>query len=264
MKDFIFWDMDERKRCVTGKEWETFVDAYEPLYFRSGNRSLCGLRRSSPFAEGEITRILNVGFGSTDDVKKVLAWKVGRINHSKSEKSIIFTSEWRDPCPRTYRGRAFGFRAVADKVMDVEKLGLTDPDCIIYKLNEAQAAGVGPVYLLTLLYFLTKGRYPIYDQYAAKAISSLCQGIRPAPLDDRGRPMLIGGDFRKKVELRKLPTDTRRLLEEGGAYLSFKEKIERVFGSEILADAEGYRRIDRALWVYGHRFRLMGEACCHE
>ena len=41
--------------------------------------------------------------------------------------------------------------------------------------------GIGPVFAITLLYFASKGKWPIYDQFAGRGLLAVQQGMRPMP-----------------------------------------------------------------------------------
>lgn len=260
-----FYDLDGRRHALSAGEYQLFLDEYEDSYYIDGQSvpALCCLRRTNRAVEEEIEGILDGGFKGEEDVKKVLAWKVGRVDHRASgEGRFAYTKEWELPCPATYRGRRFDFDVIAKSVLEVQERAIDDPDEIIDCLAKAGAKGVGPVYLLALLYFLTRGRYPIYDRYAVQAVNALCEDANPGAIDERRRSAPLDEEARKLVRPKPLPKDPATLLAPGGVYQQFVEKVEGLFGREAVSDASEYRRIDRALWVYGHRFPAGEHGCC--
>ena len=87
----------------------------------------------------------------------------------------------------------------------------------------------GSVYILNLLYFITKGQLPIYDKFAHKALIALSTGVSPGEVTVKPAP---AKDSKKSVI--KMYTEYIHLLES-------------LFGQKDIS-----RSLDRALWVYGH------------
>ena len=259
-----FYGLDDQRHLLVKGDAGAFIKEYESLYFDDSEVTFCRLRRSAQGVEREIERILTEGFGGEGDVKKVLAWKVGRVDHKRSsEDCFVYTREWEDPRPRTYRGKPFDFSLIAKKVLTVQEGGRADdPEALVGALTQDRIRGMGPVYLLTLLYFLTQGRCPIYDHYVALAINALHEGAAPGKRDARGRQHPLGKAAYDAVRPRDLFSGLRHVLEKGSVYPSFVERVEDIFGPEATSDALEYRRIDRALWVYGHRFTMGAARGC--
>ena len=94
-------------------------------------------------------------------------------------------------------------------------------------------AGVGPVYGITLLFFASNGAYPIYDRFANISLNAIFEGKKPH--SDKWYPK----DLSAKV-YEKYIADLKDLVK----------------GTEILYTGkdEDSRKLDRALWVYGHMF----------
>ena len=111
----------------------------------------------------------------------------------------------------------------------------------VYKNIVAQPAenieNLGPVYLLTLVSFITRGKAPIYDIFALRAIAAIKHEI---PL---GASVPVGGLIQNKKK-----TEVSKVLS---LYNEYIDNIEDVFGTEY----QNNRNIDRALWVYGHLFK---------
>jgi hypothetical protein len=91
--------------------------------------------------------------------------------------------------------------------------------------------GFGPPYRLTLLFFISNGRQPIYDKYAHKAALAIDQERQPwDTVTGRPRDITWKGYEAFKHVLRKI-----NLQPSGGMFIS--------------------REDDQALWVYGHLFK---------
>ncbi len=87
----------------------------------------------------------------------------------------------------------------------------------------------GSVYILAMLYFLSRGGIPIYDQFAHKAVKALYAKVNPN--------MIYVGSSPDK-------SDTKSVVK---MLLEYIWLLEKVFGKSNID-----RTIDRALWVYGH------------
>lgn len=185
---------------------------------------------------------------------KLIAWKSGRLKYDE-EKNLVknnktpFVSKDKD---YSWNGRNGHGNLIVNideyidelfsrrsKLQDelLEK-GCSDRERIkkVYKellilIIECEAAEIGPVYIFTLIYYLSKGEYPIYDKFAYKAILALDGDKNPADIPD------------KKLNLPD-KTNINKVID---VYCDYCKKLERLFGTHSIS-----REQDRALWVYGH------------
>lgn len=101
------------------------------------------------------------------------------------------------------------------------------------KLSELNTAcgvkNLGSVYIITLIYFLSGGKYPIYDCFAHTAVRALYMNENP-------KDIFIGGAPNK--------TDTNKVMV---MYKEYCWLLKQVFGKYDIC-----RELDQALWVYGH------------
>lgn len=97
---------------------------------------------------------------------------------------------------------------------------ITD-DCIVKE--------IGPVYIITLIYFLSKGQFPIYDKYAHKAAKALFYNANPKDVS---------------VETSLDKNDVDKVLT---VYSEYCWLLTQLFNTYSIS-----REQDRALWVYGH------------
>ncbi|MBO4563153.1 MAG: hypothetical protein J5772_06030 [Clostridia bacterium] len=104
--------------------------------------------------------------------------------------------------------------------------------------------GIGAVYAITLLFFITKGNKPIYDQYAMMALFNMTPDplIGYHELPQRGTEGRIDGGFIEKLTER---------------YEQYIALLEHHFGDMY----KKCRDIDRALWVYGHLCKDKEKKC---
>ena len=130
-------------------------------------------------------------------------------------------------------------------VEDIDRLYLISkdrPQEVLNELGKKAPNGIGPVYQITLLYFISKGQYPIYDRFAYIALQEIKNGAEP---------------FTTKIEPQTLPNKTSKKFKSVYEdYIEpYMQNISLVFGSNYNSSIEKYRNIDRALWVYGHAFK---------
>ncbi len=234
-------------------EREDFIKIYNGSYFLSGERMVKGVIRNSTVAENEIERILNEGIKTDKDVINILAWKLGKIKHRETDAdkngNIVFSEDWKN----AYKfdilryGRQWGKieEFVNYIVSNIEYLCSKSKCCPQKVLNELKAQapkGIGTVYLITLLYFISQGKYPIYDRFAYLALQGIKQGTEP---------------FTKKIKPSILPDkNSEKFKSVYEDYIEpYVKELSDIFGSDYNRSVEKYRNIDRALWVYGHAFK---------
>ena len=172
-----------------------------------------------------------------------MAWKLGLINHPGSElkQTIEYLQTW--PAALKARGqfRTLDFSAsipyLADNMTSLlTEIGRGNPK---YLFDLApRLSGFGPVYILTVLFFVTQGKFPIYDKYAHVAALAIDRDLPP-------------GSYAKYDGIQKWSD-----------YQEYMNLLAPVCGacSQQLAHPPMLvsRPVDRALWVYGHFFETEG------
>lgn len=135
-----------------------------------------------------------------------LAWKIGKIKHEPSEDN----------------------KDNREDILSGYNLLMEEP-----------IKGIGPVYAVTLLFFISNGAIPIYDRFAEVAINSLFDGKYPCQ-----------GDSSKLA-----PFFIERYIED------YKPRIDCLYRKVFPKDkkinylTDNGRMLDRALWVYGHGYK---------
>ena len=221
---------------------DEFVSYYGARYYIGGR----GVPRSSPssrYVENTIDRLLKCGIKEKIDIVHILAWKIGKIKHKESDKTNRFqyAKDWRqaENFDVTRYGKAFDLDGiasfVASNIEELEREADENPQLVLDRLYGEHFYGLGPVYLLTLLYFISKGKYPIYDRFAQMALTAIHNDVKPGGIVNF--KALSGSAF---------STIMKREMEE------YNGQMERVFGEKY----QDSRDIDRALWVYGHFFKV--------
>ena len=267
---------------MSGKE--EFVEFYSDRYYTKSekilyNTSCSGrtysVKQSSRHVEKIIDNILckNPADFTDSDIALILAWKMGKINHKESDNSetkIFLHKNWKavlgdyskvngfsdwdykEPI-RQYGGRiTLDIKVIADylceNAVELNNLINKKPDGLklaMDKVMQESWQGIGPVYLITLLYFISNhknpGKCPIYDRFAARALLAIKDNIKPG----------------KSIKCGTLPDKTysnwsERVNVKMKAYI---DMLEFVFDDKYKKN----RDIDRALWVYGHLFKDSAE-----
>lgn len=173
-----------------------------------------------------------------------MAWKVGKIKHFESKDGFVYAKDWKNAEQfEVYRyNQPFDIKAISEYIVkniaQLEKEANEDPQHTLCKLRDQKTKGIGTVYLITLLYFISRGKYPIYDRFALMAIQAICEDKKPGEsVTITDLPEKNSRAFERVFEVRMVP---------------FIEKLETVFGTAY----QESRNVDRALWVYGHAFHV--------
>ena len=236
-----FYDINGTEICK-----EQFVKIYGDSYFIGNKRIVNGVGQNSRYAEEEIEKVLKYGIKTPIDVVHILAWKTGKIKHYESEKKreFVYAKDWSnaETSGKVLRPRIGECDInkissyISKNIESLEKEVSEAPQNVLCKLREQSVKGIGTVYLITLMYFISRGSYPIYDRFAKKAIDAIVNEVKP------------GGVIKE----RQLPDKTSEkfckiMKNEMKEYMC---NLEAVFGSDYKD-----RDVDRALWVYGHMFK---------
>ncbi len=106
---------------------------------------------------------------TADDLKLLMGWKLGEVDHKLSERSITFRNDWRDHLISRgqYGAKDFstGITYLGQNTKTFEGKAASD---IFESLATArsQLPNFGPVYWLTIIYFAKRGQWPIFDKFA--------------------------------------------------------------------------------------------------
>lgn len=212
-----------------------FVAHYEPYYF-IGSESPQPKNKTSRFVESKIEKLLQRGI-ELKDIPLIIAWKVGLIDNVASTNSVVYIGDFPDTL--LYDDLPYNkgidlkpmVKNISLKFEHVNGLSQISPYEAYKSLYEMRVPYFGSVKIVTLLYFLSQGKSPIYDKYAEMALDAyLTDSVPGAVVRYTGLPGYINGDMAR--------------------YDEYITKLKKVFCTEDYTD----RSIDRALWVYGHFF----------
>lgn len=258
---------------------QKFVEEYGKKYYKKNKDTV---------AENKVDILLRAKTLCEEDNNEniffILAWKIGGLDLRKTndeeenpQKTIFYNNNkkwiWHKKNPQ---GTNFGssIEPLDELISQVSKMSVeqqvnkwdkvsfaSNPKVasrILKKLAELNTKQMGSVYLLTLLYFLTKGRWPIYDRFAYKAMVAIRDGKKPNE-DTFG--------YEQKLPAKKGKNDNsfpRRLSQiVFEAKESFNDNQYREYVEFIIEFQKGLpqklkytssRDLDRALWFYGHLF----------
>ena len=273
----FFYDKNGRRIGLS-----EFVDYYSSLYYSGGKFS----DSNSQIAENRIKEILkkrkNKEKFEISDVKDILAWKVGKIDHKATEdkKDIIYREPW-NYNKHTLYGREIDIETITNMLNEIG----SDASLEEY-LIKLKCPGISNVYIITLRYFATGGEHPIYDQFAYRAIKAISGDIKngfglwidnPIVLsdelniqdDNRYSPYFSIIKNYMKIDSFRIVFDVPDVSSYNSSqmcklYNRYEDEINRIFSEYKNADADNCnddsiidreRKIDQALWVYGHHFK---------
>jgi hypothetical protein len=230
----FFDDKGNRIQC---QEW---LKIYEPYYFLNcstrGHRIHRG-NQTSRFVENQVCALLTQTTPfSKDDLILAIAWKIGLIDHRSSEasKKIKYLRDWPTALKDRY-GHDFSVSIpslAASMPTILTQLGQGNPQYLFDLHSELD--GFGPVFILTVLFFVSHGRFPIYDRFAHIAALAIAQGLPPGSFVDY-RAVQKWNDFQHYMNL----------------LLPISHACPQGLGTPSMSIS---RLVDRALWVYGHFF----------
>jgi hypothetical protein len=109
--------------------------------------------------------------------------------------------------------------------------------------------GIGPVILITLLFFITKGDYPIYDRFAMSSL--IVWKLNQQGINTPTGTIINGCGLPSKDK----PEELKALLNSG-KYFEFIQLLKSFCSIEYEKENvwKTERYVDQSLYVYGHFF----------
>jgi len=221
-----------------------FTSYYAPAYFL-GAAKIPGFPhvQNSKYIEDEIDNILKNGMKDYKDFARVMAWKIGKIKHAESEKArkFVYASDWVD-CetqnPKRF-GKVFDLKSfwnyINNNQTNLSNLCTSNPQAALNHLANNSPDGIGSVYLITILFFLSHGKLPIYDRFAAASLIANEKNIKPCQKEQLSLPVIPD---KNSAEFNNI---YRKI------YAPYIKQLDLQF-----PNWQNNRDVDRALWVYGH------------
>lgn len=251
---------------------DTFVACYNDIYYNMNKG-----KAAEKFFDD---LLYNKTSYSKEEIYYILAWKIGGINMKETNcnKEIIKEPKT-DFCYYSNKGwdgistgKSYGRPIQIGKILGLthelsngkiewlnnNKQFASDPESaseLLSKLADSGATGMGAVYYLTLLYFLTGSKWPIYDIQAYKAMLAIQQGVKP-----------FDNTVKLDKSIKNLPSKGKNYSQRLSAiveidasnryrqFVDFLNEYEQMLSNEHRYTAS--RDFDRALWVYGHYFKI--------
>ena len=233
---------------------DTFLDFYSKCYYLSNNKDV----------EDKIEEILKNGIQSEKDLFKVLAWKFGRIDMKKSKGNAFVYKEGMDEESmwlRLYSKEDIMVKSDIEKLYNIIKEYSRkcdkdkDPQEFLEEIKkvtiikkdfkekdpdgEKQEQYFYSVYLITILYFVSNGKYPIVDSFSYVALDAIFNHINYGTRKTYpGLPSRETGDFNE-------------IITKG----TYKTYIDRFNSFLQLIKKPDLRKVDQALWSYGKLFK---------
>lgn len=223
-----------------------FIDTYRPFYFDNNNnegKAYLGIPENLATGDINVESYVDTHLISQGAYNEYsLAWKSGKLFYN----DINYYLYWDDSfvIDNTYRN-GYGspisipeFNTYCIELERIERYRYTlDHWDELYEIAcHLSPNNLGPVYIITSLFFKSSGRIPIYDQFAHKALRSLALGIAPS--------CVFYGNSPSKTNINKVKC----------MYNEYLYLLELIFPNAINHEEGPYisRDLDQALWVYGH------------
>lgn len=212
-----------------------FIKVYSEIYFHYNNYNV----------EKEIKNYLKEG--NEKNWHNIFAWKLGKT------KSILSLEEIENLELKLRTGNALDLDKIRFDGVNKEIISKFD-ECFSKnnidweKVEEllkeivntfSKIKGIGSTYIITILYFLTNGICPIYDRFANMALIAYENNIKPWNYLRKGDKKLY----------KEIPSkDNSKVISY---YIEYWKKLIAIFGKNNYSS----RKIDQALWTYGHMFK---------
>jgi hypothetical protein len=239
---------DEGGNRIGCQEW---LATYEPYYFLDGptqGRRITRRNQTSRLVESQVCSLLNRTTPiSQEDLILAMAWKIGLIDHhaSDAQQKIVFAQGWTATLTASTQ---FGVRDFSSSIPALAAIiarastedNRSNPRYLFDLARKLE--GFGSVYMLTVIFFVSGARFPIYDRYAHIAVQAIQEELAPE----------------NKIRYKQLSkwSDYERYMNILGCVRDVCPAENR--NSSVFVS----RSLDRALWVYGHFFNNDTAAPC--
>lgn len=191
-----------------------FIEFYSQVYYYQ-NRNL--------ELEDRIEKILEKDEISNENVFDILRWKIGAKTFDKDKGTV--TNQW----------KTINSKEVYEKITKCKK-----DDAIALMNTLRQCKGIGAVYAITILFFLSAGNYPIYDRFAHIALKEI--GDLKA-----FNETISDKELKEEINVDSVKND--KIFDGYSKY--YIKRLNDIFGEN---EYKNNRKIDQALWAYGHLF----------
>ena len=203
------------------------IGELQKLYYSGTKGEIHICRKTAQEAEDMIEDYLKLGVVNNE----VIGWKSGKLISENGK--YIYKSK--DGCYRNVFGRKIcevWLNNYLDCVND-ERIEIVKDDDFGHIYNRMvelnPPINIGPVYIITIICFISGGKWPIYDRFAYKAAKALVDNKSPYIINSKETP------------------DKKNIKKVEELYSEYLDLLNIIFGRYSIT-----RKEDRALWVYGH------------
>lgn len=234
---------DRTRNVISALDW---LKTYEPCYFLCGpcSRGINQRNQSSHFVEDKVCALLEQStLLSKQDLILLMAWKIGRIDQRRSEEvqEILYRRNFDKTLIDKGRFGTLNFSKsipyLADHMPEIVRGLAQDRAYLLNRIRgpHPELESFGPTFILTVQFFITHGRDPIYDKFAHMGAIAINECMKP---DDSIRwvPIQNSSEYQHYVDLLK-PISAICTQPASGLPMTVP------------------RPVDRTLWVYGHLYQ---------
>lgn len=213
---------------------EKFFKMYNNEYYKDcEKKEIKGLHRVKREDEEKIDSILarKEGRGLTNqDVGDILSWKIPGTYESASNLVI----------PKQYKNKTINVENVLNFIPNGGASPIDKKGAKNLVKNLITIPYIGFVYAVTILYFASQGEYPIYDRFAHIALLVIDRIDKP-------KKCIAAKDLNRFYHSNSCQFDVLWRDYEG-----YMDLLNKHFQSDLTDPSS--RKVDRALWAYGHLF----------
>ena len=264
---------------MNNEETTRFCDNYERFYYTQTDEASSENKVKKPVPAEVETEIVNQCLSKGVFNIHAFRWKGGRLigydengfqNKDDKDGNVVL---------KNGNGDSVDLDSIKEYVKKIESKQFIFGNCSFADLNEKfqlfnpdpHIDYFGPVNTINVLFFKTKGYYPIYDQFAHKAVKALF--LKMSPQDVFIGQMKNSEMTRSKIKEKEdkdgpesaqaqiMNSRNKTQQEAVAMYYDYIWLLSHVFPEEYIGKVDGEtgsqafipRKLDRALWVYGHQ-----------
>ena len=225
-----------------------FAKKYSAAYIY-GNEKIENIRYLQTWEPIEQEILDNHDIFQYELFKRMMAWKFGRIAYKRSfrEKRPCYYKDWINEGNKNPRMRGniielakFHRELLNNKPKIDSCIENDDIESAINAILACWVPGsyIGAVYAITILFFMSEGKYPIYDRFVLTSLKAIEEKRYPKVGESKQYHNMNKEEIIKTYINYYIPK-IDVLLEKMN--IKPKNHLE-------------YRDLDRALWVYGHGY----------
>ena len=266
--------------CALGEEVE-FHKGYSKSYFIDDDVDDIiqpdSIEKTRRWVEEQIYNDCRKSDWKAKDIFRILAWKTGKINYNKTGETgpiIEYDKNWKESdkedcfvslqIPYQRKVEWNEFEPIAKEIKDIKKNYCKSKDVqsawseLLNLSNDSTykelMRGIGTVYLITLLHFITNNEYPIFDRFAMASLVAW-----KLKCVEKDRIVITDETIVRGCSLPSKDTKAAQNILKKGIYSDYIELLKEFCKTYYNNEDEWKtnRDVDRALWVHGHFFNVI-------